>query len=480
MRKYLIVILFFLFVLSLFTEMYTFLSIAVTIVVFYSLIDKIGKGITLLETMAIYSCIIYLIMPLLGYAVYTKDSRITVIWAKQMPVPYATYYSFILPAICAYLLGLFLLNYTTGRSDEGEKLQVHITRIKSKLALSPNTGIILIIIGILFYFIKAMVPGPLSAIASFGYLLIFPGLFYVHFQPKLKKKGWIYILVTIFFVRDALDTGMFTVFFYMGITIVSFFLLGKKIRFPIKLATIVAAISCLFVLQLVKGTFRRSTWKKSYTGSKAELFQNLFIEKAGGFDEIFSENTFFPIYVRFNQGLVTSMVMKRIPAKQPYDGGESIAKTLAASVVPRILWPDKPQSGGVYNMQHFAGFKLKGWSTNIGPVGEAYGSFGVGGGIVYMFFFGLFIGWAYTRVFSLSRSKPLLLLWIPLLFFEVMYSMENDTLQAVNSLVKAAVFMWILYKLFPALFKGGNKTDNTKNENRDHLRDNRPGWSLSG
>jgi hypothetical protein len=287
--------------------------------------------------------------------------------------------------------------------------------------------------------------------------------------------------VAIFFIRDALNSGMFTTTVYMSITIVSFFLLGKKIRFPVKLIAVSGAICALFVLQLVKGSFRKSTNKGRYTGSKAELFQDLVVEKAGGFNEIFSANAFFPIYVRLNQGFTTAMVMRRIPAIQPYDEGSSIAMTLAASVVPRILWEDKPESGGVYNMKHFAGFNLKGWSVNIGPVGEAYGNFGTGGGIIYMFFFGLFIGWAYVLVFKVSRKTPLIILWIPLLFFEVTYAMENDTLQALNSLIKAAVFLWLLNKLFPDLF-GNRKKNNLarKNENSPHIRDNRAGWSLPG
>lgn len=444
------------------------------------MLEKFGKGIVLLETMAFYSCVIYLLMPLLGYAVYNNESRIAVLWRKVMPVPFETYYSFILPAITAYILGLFLINYTTGKVDEGAKLQVLIQKLKHNLSIPGYKGIGLIVAGILFYLIQSRVPGPLVAIATFGYLLMFPGLLYFHFQPSFKGKVWIYLLVAAFFVLDAINTGMFTVFFYMGITIVSFFLVGTKIKWPVKLSAVVVAISCVFILQLVKGSFRNSTWKGEYAGSKAALFQDLFIQKASGFKEIFSANTFFPIYSRLNQGYVTAMVMRRIPSQQPYDEGESIAKTLAASIIPRFLWPDKPESGGIYNMWHFAGFRLKGWSTNIGPIGEGYGNFGPVGGIIYMFFFGLFIGWAYKTVFRLSIKIPVMILWIPLLFFEVMYAMENDTLQAVNSLVKAAFFIWVLYKVFPSLFLTGKQIppETKLNENRTHLRNNRPGWSL--
>lgn len=480
MRKYLLPILLAIFILSITTEMYTLLSLVLSAVMFYCMLEKFGKGIVLLETMALYSCVIYILMPILGYSVYNRDSRITILWNRVMPVSSDRYYSFMLPAITSYIIGLFLINYITDRQDEGNKLEEIVMPLKQRRDQPGKAGLWLIGTGVLFYFVRLAVPGGLAAVASFGYLLIFPGLLYLHFQPSFRGKSWVYLAVTVFLVRDAINTGMFTVFFYMGITMVSFFFVGRKIRLPVKLAVVVLAICGVFILQLVKGSYRRNTWKNNYEGSKAMLFQDLFIEKAAGFQEVFSANNFFPIYTRLNQGYVTAMVIRRIPSQQPYDDGESIAKTLAASLVPRVLWPDKPEAGGVYNMWHFAGFRLRGWSTNIGPVGEGYGNFGPTGGIVYMFFFGLFIGWAYRMVFVRARKTPLLLLWIPLLFFEVTYCMENDTLQAVNSLLKASFFIWILYKTFPSLFITLSAKSKERDENRNRVRDNRAGWSLPG
>ena len=66
-----------------------------------------------------------------------------------------------------------------------------------------------------------------------------------------------------------------------------------------------------------------------------------------------------------------------------------------------------------------------------------------------MFVLGLFIRWAYAIVFKISRKIPLLLLWIPVLFYQVTYSAENDSLQILNSLVKSAFLIFILYKAVP-------------------------------
>jgi hypothetical protein len=90
---------------------------------------------------------------------------------------------------------------------------------------------------------------------------------------------------------------------------------------------------------------------------------------------------------------------------------------------------------------------------NVGPLGEAYGSFGRNGAIVFMLLLGAFIRAAYRQVFVIARKTPLVVLWIPVIFYEVTYSGENDTLQIVNSILKSSLFVYIIYRAYPDLFK---------------------------
>jgi hypothetical protein len=103
-------------------------------------------------------------------------------------------------------------------------------------------------------------------------------------------------------------------------------------------------------------------------------------------------------------------------------------------------------------MKYYTGYVIEGWSTNVGPLGEAYGSFGVLGGIIYMTLMGAFVRWSYRKVFLIANRIPLLLFWIPVLFYQVTYALESDTLQILNSLFKAAFFIWILTKFVPHWF----------------------------
>ena len=100
----------------------------------------------------------------------------------------------------------------------------------------------------------------------------------------------------------------------------------------------------------------------------------------------------------------------------------------------------------------YTGIYVYGWSTNVGPIGEAYGNFGYWGGWFYLMAFAVFIRYAYNKFISICKRRPILFLWMPVLFFQIVYVMETDSLQAFNSLIKGAVFLFIMYKLFPSLF----------------------------
>jgi hypothetical protein len=167
---------------------------------------------------------------------------------------------------------------------------------------------------------------------------------------------------------------------------------------------------------------------------------------------MFDSKKLFFVSVRMNQGWLVAMTMTKVPSKHPYANGETIWESVAASIVPRFLWPDKPEAGGKYNLRRFWGYNLRGYSMNIGPVGEAYGNFGITGGIVYMFFYGLFFNVVFSFILKLSKKRPTLILWLPFLFFYAI-STETDLVTTMNSLVKASMFAWFVYWAFKVFFR---------------------------
>lgn len=441
------------FVLSMLINMYDFLSILLSIIVLVSILDKLGKGIVLRELMSFHACILCLIMPLIGYTWYGYDNYMARLWVKYMAVPKDIYFSFALPAISGFITILCLPFYKKGLTDSTSYLAPFMNRAKFILQKNKKIGLYIMLMGLFSTLIAPFTPEALRYFVSLFYFGSFAGFLYVYYCPAFRYKKTVLILFTTIVAASALQTGLFTVVAYMGITMFSFIFLGRRITLGRKLLLFTICVLFLVILQFTKIAYRKSTWANNFEGNKTTLFLTMFVENIQSPSKLLDPTLFFPIYVRANQGFNVSLVMNQFPRIKKFDNGQNLLLSLQAAFVPRILWPDKPKAGGEYNMAYYTGIKLRGlWSTNVGPLGEAYGSFGVTGGIIYMILLGALIRFAYSKVFKISRSIPFLLFWIPLLFYQITYSMETDTLQILNSLVKSSIFIWLLYKAKPEWF----------------------------
>ena len=137
--------------------------------------------------------------------------------------------------------------------------------------------------------------------------------------------------------------------------------------------------------------------------------------------------------------------MSHTPSVEPFADGETIINALEASLLPRFLAPNKAKAGGQENFERFTGRNLeKGTSMNLSPLGEAYANFGVSGAIVFMLFFGLFYNFFIHQIFKLSFRYPSLILWLPLMFLQVVKA-ESDVAIVLNHLVKATIVVGLFY-----------------------------------
>ncbi len=434
---------------TLFTNLYYPLIVILSVTALLAALDKFGKGIILRELIALHSCVICLVMPWIGFEVYTPANELANLWKKYMPIDPDVYFNFALPATAAFV---FAISWPIGHRDEGKTLSSKLELVKSILSEKKNVGIYILIIGIIASFIQPYLPDALNYIAVLMFWCSFAGFLYLYFNKRVKRRWAIMTAFVLFIIEKGLNQGMFTVIAYMSITLSSFFYLGTKTPLWKKVCIFVIGFFFLFLIQSVKGTYRQYIWLKGYQGNTAVLFGSLIADKLSKPSELFNEDAFFPMYVRGNQGFNISLVMRRFPSLKEFDYGDNLMRVFAASLVPRFLWPDKPQAGGKFNMEYYTGLIITGFSTNVGPMGEAYGSFGAKGGIVYMFFLGLFIRCVYLVVFKISDNVPLLLCWIPVLFYQVTYSMETDTLQILNTIFKGSFFLWLVYRFKPSLF----------------------------
>ena len=93
---------------------------------------------------------------------------------------------------------------------------------------------------------------------------------------------------------------------------------------------------------------------------------------------------------------------------------------------------------------------IKGYSMNIGPIGEAYANFGKYGGIAFMFFYGVLLNVFLSIILGVMRRYPSLILWFPLLFLYPIGT-ETDILSTLNPLFKISVFIAVLFLFLPRI-----------------------------
>lgn len=416
------------------------------------LIVKIGNGSFFLELLHVYAVFTCLLMPLLGYVYFNSTSKLAVLWVRSMPVPQDQYFLFAIPAIIVTGWGFFL--FRSKKSDDKEVVNYLTFQLrKDILQIKPVSILTLVFVSLIAYNIGNFLPDSLKQVNSFLYYSLFAGIFYIVFYKDFPGKMYLIVSFVVFIGLDAVRSSMFTIIAYMGGLFLILLLAGRQIYFYQKIGLLLFSIFFIAFIQLFKLDLRQSR----RIGKESSAMEAVARVIGNASNSTNFEDIVFPLYYRMNQGYNIGLVMRRIPSKVDYLGGTYLELGFVSSFVPRLFWPDKPKAGGEENMRIYTGYIIKDWSTNVGPLGEAYGNFGNWGGWLYLFVFAFFIRWVYMKFMNICMNRPILFLWMPALFFQTFYVMETDSLQAFNSLIKGAIFLFLLYKLFPFLFPAKTK-----------------------
>jgi hypothetical protein len=232
---------------------------------------------------------------------------------------------------------------------------------------------------------------------------------------------------------------MFGVLIYMVILVGFLIFSEKRLSFFTKSLLLISGIYFVFLIQSVKQEYRAVAW---YKGVDPVFFGELIFSKVTSPGQNLSERELFGMMMRLNQGWLICKTMYHVPKDKPYAYGSSIGLSLAATLVPRFIWPSKPKAGGAYNLERFWGYKLNNYSMNIGPIGEAYGNFGKYGGTIFMFFYGLFFNYILNIILKYSVANPTWIIWLPFLFLYAIGT-ETDMVSTFNYLVKSFIFLFL-------------------------------------
>jgi hypothetical protein len=423
------------------------LSISLFVFCFLTFLDDLGKKVVILDLTVLMGILTCLVMPVIFYHVYTKENPLARLWIKYMPIPSDDYFSFALPGIVAMILGLKL---PLGKLKVNTNPGIYMEHVKAYLTNSPHLGLTLMAIGVGSGMISFLVPTGLVEVFHLMAHLTFVGVFYVFYSPNKYKKYIVPGVLLLMVVQSSLN-GMFGELIFITALALVLILLGKKILFRRKLALALVGIVVIVLIQSVKKEYRQKAWRTE-GGADPLYFGQLIAERVASPSTVLDPTIMFVTAVRMNQGWLVAVTINLVPRKHSFGRGEPLLASVAAAFIPRVVWPDKPEAGGKANLKRFWGFNLVGFSTNLGPLGEAYANFDRAGGIIYMFFYGLFFNLALFTILKMGERRPTLILWLPYLFFTAI-AVETDLLSTMGALVKGIIFTWAVFKFFDSVYR---------------------------
>jgi len=403
--------------------------------IFYLYLSRLGRTIPLIELMLLMSALQWVLGAHQAYALDYQHFK------YYMYVDRELYMSTVVPGLLAYALGILLFYPKYSFSMVNEALE--------KITLSnPGFPIYLIIIGFIAPLVGSYLPPAFAFVVFLLGNFKFVGAVLWLFRPGENRKWWITIILMLLTFISSIQAGVFHDLLLWLALMLSFIAYRIRVSFTLKLSLISLGFFLAFILQSVKYEFRGIVRNDELNGrTKNEVFFNLVGDRISRLDEIFSNESYLgDINVRLNQGWIISAIINNVPYFEPYANGETIIEAFQASLVPRILSPEKKIAGGEENFERFTGLPLLDTaSMGTSILGEAYGNFGKVGSWVFMFFWGMFLSWGYGRLIKYGEAHPIIHVFIPLIFLQVIKA-ETETYVVLNHFVKSSIlvfaFLW--------------------------------------
>jgi hypothetical protein len=431
-------------VLLFFTSL-SFIAIAGALFTLYILIELLlgfGLGFPVNLVITFLACAQWIIGPILSY--YTGINHPF----YGMQVSEFKYFSFVIPGVILYHFGLSLpiLNVKYIPKSVLDKLD---SNAKSKI----KGAYYLISIGFLASFIRPFSPASLFFFLYLISQLKFIGTFYLYISGTVSNRILYIVLFTL--VLEAITTALFHDLLLWSMFFLFVYSLKNHISLKRKLTTFVGCLLFLLVLQSVKYQYRNIAWftPSLSTYEQAEIFTGLILNNLTTPDKLFDSKVSESSITRLNQGWIITRVMNYVPDIKPFADGETVEGAFKAALLPRFVAEDKAIAGGRSMMERFTGIILQdGTSMNISLIGEAYGNYGLDGGIFFMFLIGIMYSLILRYIFIKSQNNPTILFWIPFLFLQVVKA-ETDLTTTLNYLVKASIVMILVFYTFRKILK---------------------------
>lgn len=412
---------------------FSFFAIAVTLHQFILLFYSVGAVIPIRYLAGAFMCLQMLLGPTLAYngldAYQTNE-------VYQMKIPEAEYFTYVIPAVILFILGLHI---NAGRL-KGELL--NIKEVEKFIDGSGNLPYIFVGIGFLSSFVSNLFGAELGFVFYLLSGFKFIGAFMIILGTK-KLKTWVLVLVFGSIILSTLQRAMFHDLLTWLIMLGAVVAIKYKPSMLYKSIGAASFILLSVIIQQVKGDYRDAAWKGEGSGAGLGSFENVVAEKKddGG---LFGSAALATSNIRINQGFIVTNIMNTIPSSEPFSNGAEMMQILEAAFLPRILAPNKLNAGDRTVFMKYSGMHIrKGTSMALSSVGDAYVNFGIFGGCIFMFIWGWMFNVVLKGFDKYSKFYPFLLLFTPLVFY---YPIRPDCeLQtSMGHLVKSCVLIYFM------------------------------------
>jgi hypothetical protein len=361
----------------------------------------------------------------------------------RMKVPEEVYFEYALPAVICFISGLHI---NAGRL-KGEQLNQNA--IENFVDNSGDLPYWFIGIG----FFSSVASGFFSSELVFIFYLLssfkFIGAFMLLLSGKQLKTGAI-VLVFGSIVASSLTNAMFHDLLTWMIMIGAVIAIKFKPSMRLKVIVTVGFILFAVVIQQLKGDYRKEAWGGGEGG--LDTIEEVYNKKQSE-NGVFNFKSLAASNIRINQGFIVTNIMNNVPARVPFANGEELYQILEAAFLPRILAPNKLNAGDRTIFMKYSGMRIRqGTSMGLSSIGDGYINFGVLGGCAFMFFLGLFYSFILNLFKYYSNYYPILLLFIPLVFY---YPIRPDCeLQTIlGHVLKSCFLIYLMIQFFKNTFR---------------------------
>ena len=398
------------------------------------LLLEVGQDLPIESLILVIASSQWIVGPLFAYWGFSNHYKF------RMYVPEEEYMALAVPGVMLLSVGLYRFSFGKRTAFIGDCAQI----TGEIVARSRRLPIYLICVGFAFSYLAGRVPDSLEFPVYLFSNVKYIGLIYLLFSDWLADKKLPLLIAFYLTFMSSLHSAMFhdLLLWSAFVGMYAAYLVNPSMKR--KVAMIVIAVSFVGIIQVAKDEYRillREQVGSDYVSTFITAVDNELLQ-----DRVFSDDNIERLVIRFNQGWIISRIMQRVPSVMPYADGDTIITAIKASILPRVLFADKPIAGGRVNYEKYTGFHLESnTSMGISLLGEAYINFGVGGAWVFMLVFGLLTSLVIRILFQYTRKYPTLWLWLPLVFLHFVKA-ETELLVQLNFLTKSIVlilfFVW--------------------------------------